>query len=117
VRSVRKASGADGGDAPSPSNISFARGPEKDVFELHMFSGRPPISLSATAGEGVLNDQLRNARVEAARPTILMPDASGQFVDQFGGKDLSQAEKEMVFAPSGIAGPFRQIKPPTPALA
>src|SRR5215510_10162179 len=117
ARLVAKPAAADVRDIHAASDKMFALCPGKDVIELYMVFGRPPISLSATAGEGVLNDQLRNARVEAARPAILMPDAAGQFVDQFGREDLSQAEKKMVLATSGIGGHFRQIKPADAGVA
>jgi hypothetical protein len=77
IRRVTEAATADVRNIYAGSYQMLAMCSGKEVIELHMIFGRPPIRLSAASGESVLNDQLWNARVEAVRPTILMPDAAG----------------------------------------
>src|SRR5262249_21540026 len=104
VRLITEPAAADVRNVQTCSDKMLTLRPGKDVIELHMIFCNPLIGLRAAAGEGVLNDQPRNVGMEAARPAILMPDATGQFVDEFGGEDLAQAEKKMMLAASGIGG-------------
>src|SRR5262249_22629471 len=110
-RLIAESAAADVRHVQAASDKMLALRPGNDVIELHMIFCRPLVRLSAASCESVLNDQLRNARMEAARPAILMSDATGQFVDDLGREDLSQAKKKMVLAAPGISAHFRQINP------
>src|SRR5262249_40157680 len=81
---ITKSATTDVRDVQAASDIMFALRPGEDFIQLHVVFRRPPISLAAAAGEGVLHDKPGKALPDATRSAIFMPGAEGKLVDQFG---------------------------------
>src|SRR5687767_8952062 len=88
----------------------FALRPRNDFVQLYMVFRRPPIRLAAASSECVLYNKSWNARPDAARSTVFVPDSHGEFIDQFGRDNLAVCEENMVLAIPRVGAGLRKIE-------
>ncbi len=110
VRLVTEATTTDVRDVEASFDKMFAMRPGKDFIELDVVFRRSPITLAATASEGVLHDESRHARLDAPRPAILVADTHREFINQLGRDNHAMGEKNLPFAAPRISSGFREIK-------
>src|SRR5262245_35079382 len=77
---ITESTAADIRDVQTASDKMLSLCPGNVFVQLHVVFRRPPISLAAAAGEGVLHNKSGYARPDATRSTVFVPGSQGDLI-------------------------------------